>query len=296
MAHSYRFAVVRLNSAESRDERLNVGLVIANGDTLDVRVARRLDKVHAISSALDSEDVRSLLEGLASQDEGLRQQISDVDERMRALFRVGPVSLSELGSFSAETAESYETRVASVMRALVEPEPSAPKVREKRSRLLTQVKQAFRRERVLAQRGENIEAHRLVSAFAIDEGLTADLALRNGAMHIVETADATGEQDALRKAVAEIAVSALVLERARMKFGENETKTKLVYSASSSIEKAAIPSLDAAAHQGTELVNWLSAHDRERFINSLSSLAEPVPRKRKTKMLHAEFANEGRLF
>ena len=210
---------------------------------------------------------------------------------MQAVFRVGPVSLSEMGTFSAATVDEYETRVASVMRALVDPEPSTPKVREKRSRLLTQVKQAFRKERVLALRGEDIGAHRLVSSFVIDDGLTADLALRNGAMHVVETADATGDQDALRRAVSEIAVAALVLERARMKFGENETKTKLVYSASPEIEKVALPSLDAAAHQGTELVNWLSVDDRAKFINTLSSVAEPVPRKRQSRMLVARFAN-----
>jgi hypothetical protein len=62
-------------------------------------------------------------------------------------------------------------------------------------------------------------------------------------------------EDSLRKAISEIGVAALVLERARMKFGDDQTHAKLVYSASLLLEKIARPSLDAAAHQGTQLIN-----------------------------------------
>jgi hypothetical protein len=46
------------------------------------------------------------------------------------------------------------------------------------------------------------------------------MVLQNGSFHVVETVDATGDESSFRKTITEIAMSALILERARMKFGE----------------------------------------------------------------------------
>jgi hypothetical protein len=165
---------------------------------------------------------------------------------------------------------------------MVDAEPAHARLRAKRSKLLTQVKSSFRQERVLAKRDEKLDSHRIVSSFRLDEGLVADLVLRNGAMHVIETVDASGNEDSLRKAISEIGVAALVLERARMKFGNDQTHAKLVYSASSFLEKIARPSLDAAAHQGTQLINWASADERNKFIHSLTSMATPFVKNKKS--------------
>jgi hypothetical protein len=66
-----------------------------------------------------------------------------------------------------------------------------------------------------------------------------------------------------------------------MKFGENQMKGRLVYSASPALERVAMPSLQAAEHQGAQLVNWDSADDRTKFIHSLAMLATPIPSKRR---------------
>jgi len=48
---------------------------------------------------------------------------------------------------------------------------------------------------------------------------------------------------------------------------------------SSSLEKIARPSLDAAARQGAQLINWASADERNKFVHSLTSLATPFEKK-----------------
>jgi hypothetical protein len=287
MAHSYSFAVIRLAPDDGRDERINIGLVVFNNDSVDVRSPRRLDKIRAMSSALEPETLFELINNVKVLDEKLRDKgVQGIEERFQRLASFGPISLSQLGTFVAHDASAYEERLSTIMKAMVDTEPAAAKHREKRSKLLTQVKRIFRQERVLAKRDEDLSSHRIVSGYALDEGLVADLVLRNGAMHVVETVDASGSEDSLRKAISEVAVAALVLERARMKFGTDRTKAKLVYSASASLEKVARPSLDAAAHQGAELTNWASADERNKFIHSLAMLATPVPSKnRKTKFV-----------
>ena len=284
MGDFYKYGVVRLCPDDSRDERINIGVAVFSNTGLDVRVAQRLEKVRAISAAVDPQVLRALAENLRDLDErmGLSAGLK-IDARAQAISRLGPLSLSPLGTFSAENPDVYEARIASLMRTLIEPEVAPPRTREKRSRLLTQVKQQFKRDRVLARKDEDLSSHRIVSGYLLEQGLVADLVLQNGAMHVIETVDASGDEDSLRRAIGEIGVAALVLERARMKFGGTNTKARLVYHTSASLEAVARPSLEAAEHQGAELTNWASADDKRRFIASLSSLAIPIETKRRVK-------------
>jgi hypothetical protein len=282
MAHSYSFAIVRLGTDDARDERLNVGLVIFTDGKLDVRIGRRVDKVHALSAGVDVADLRSLVGNLAQLDEVLQKgQVWEISRRHEQIQAVGPVSLSPLGTFVAETASDYEIRVSSILKAMVDVEPAPRVVREKRSRLLTQVKRVFKQERVMAKKDEDLSSHRIITGFELDDGLVADLVLKNGSLHVVETVDATNEDETAKRAISEVAVSAIVLERARMRFGKENTKAKLVYSATANLERIAKPSLEAVENQGAQLVNWESADDRTKFIHSMAMLATPLPSKKK---------------
>ncbi|WP_315747567.1 MULTISPECIES: DUF3037 domain-containing protein [unclassified Bradyrhizobium] len=281
MAPFYKFSVVQLATEQARGERLNVGLVVFNEDRLDVRIGKRLEKVRAISGAVEPEEVRRALEGLSTFDEKLRDAGTALLDRADHLANLGPLTLSSPGVFEAEGATAYETRVASILRALVDAEPAPLRARVKRSKLLSQMKRVFRQEKVMANKDEDLSSHRIVSSYEVDEGLTADLILKNGTFHVVETVDALGDESSFRKAIADIGIAALVLERARMKFGREKTSARLVYEASSSLERIAMPSLEAAAHQGAQLVNWASASERGRFVHYLSSLAVPIRRKPK---------------
>jgi len=286
MAQSYEFAIIRFAPDDGRDERLNIGLAVFQEDGLDIRVSRRLEKTRALSAALDVDVLRDLLTDFSNIDQRMRDAGNlDASARKQFLSAFGPVKLSESGKFAIDSQFEYEDRISSILRSFVDPEPALPRSRRKSTRLMTQMKTEFRRERVLAKKDENIESHRIVPDYELDQGLVADFVLRNGAMHIVETVDASNEEASLRRAISDIAVSALVLERGRMKFGDSKTNSVLVYNASSSIEKIAKPSLDAAEHQGANLVNWASATQRAKFINSLSMLATPiVPKARKKSM------------
>jgi len=280
MVRSYKYAVVRLAAHPIRGERLNVGLLIFSGDGLDVRVARRLDKLRALSAALDADRVRASVERLRNEDATLRAEgIVDPLARLHELSSFSAVSFSSLGEFNSPSSIAYENTVAHLLQTLVEPEPGPARAIKKRTKLLSFVKSAFKSEGILARKGEDLTTHRVVSNVKIAEGLSADLVLKNGAMHIFETVDASSEDFSFRKIVSDIAVSALVLEQARMSFGNNMTRGRIIYDASAQMEAIAMPSLNAAAHQGAELVNWASDADRFKFIEHVTSLAVPIEKK-----------------
>jgi hypothetical protein len=282
MARSYKYAVIRFAPNEIRGERLNIGALVVNDFGVDVHITRRIERIRAISAAVDYDSLQSLLSNLKTLDAQARKSgISEPEARLENLARVGPLELSKFGTFVAENQISYEQRITTIMQMLVEPEPAPARPKVKKTKLFSQLKKSFRDERVLALESEGLESHRIVTAYELDDGLVADMVLRNGAYHIVETVDASGDEHSFRKTVTDIAVSALVLERARMHFGDNSTKGRLVYTASSVLERVARPSLDAAQNQGAELINWESASDRNSFIHELCSMATPVENKKK---------------
>jgi len=250
-----------------------VGIVVFRDDELDVRFAARLQKVRAISGILSLADIESAGRTLKRIDELSRSHGSAV-ERHSAMQRIGPFSLSVLGEFSAHNEKDYEERVASIIQNYVDAEVPDRVRRTKRSRLITVMKKIFREERILAKKDEDLESHRIVPGLAIDDGMVADLALKNGAMHVVETVDATAGIEGLKRAIAEFGVSSLVLERSKMKFGPT-TNTQLVYSASAAMESHVGPSLEAIQHQGVKVFNWASETDQLAFVTGLSQLAHP---------------------
>lgn len=290
MVRSYKFAIVRLAPGGVRDERINIGAVIFSEDGVDVRMARRLDKVRVISAALDQSAFKELAGAIEARDFEIRSAgISDPEGRCRAINRVGPLTMSDLGVFTCADEREYNLRVSAIFESIIEPETAPPVAKNKRSRLLTQLKNALREERVLARKGEDLSSHRVVSDLSLADGLVADLVLRNGAMHIFETVDVSNTDATPRKAVSDIAVSALVLEQARINFGSFGTKTRLVYSANSAVERAAKSCLDAAQHQGAELINWASTQDKIKLVTTIASLATPrSPRGRRPHFISAD--------
>ena len=289
MARCCKYSLLRVDARAPRGERLNLGIVVLEDTKIEVYLPKSLRKLHAMSSAFDEDTFRRAADNLCLIDEYVRTTCTHQAERLAQLEELSPFAFSEVGEFFFHSQESYDQQISSLLRRLVEPEPAPVRVKEKSSPLLSMVKKAFRQERVLAKKGEDISNHRVVSGLQLAEGLSADLVLKNGAMHIIETVDASNPDIALRKIVSDVAVSALTIEQARILFGKDDTKGRLVYQATSATETAATPALEAAAHQGIELVNWASDIDKLRFISTISSLAVPIEKKlpKSNQSIHA---------
>jgi len=289
MAGRYEYAIVGVEDS-LRNERLNAAVLVFTEHFMDVVLPKRLDKLRSLSGALDLHSLQSDLVALKLLDAENRDAGAlTAEKRVEAIAALTPFTFSSVGSFNAHDADAYTRSVQRIVQLLVEPEAAPPKLVKKRTPLTSALRAALRLERVLARKDEGLSAHRVVSNLQIADGLSADFVLKNGAMHVIETVDASSESISLRKVVSEIAVSALVLEQARMTFGPYETKARLVYEASATVERLANASLEAAEHQGAEIINWASLDDRTKFLSDLTALAEPLPTKREERLaaIHA---------
>lgn len=288
MGHFYSYCIIRFAAPAIRGERLNVGLAVFHEDGIDIRLPKRLDKLRAISAGLDLDGIRESLADLSDLDAYARGEgASSLADRIARINSLAPVELSSPGTFDPRSFGDYSVAIERLLHELVDPEPAPPKlVRKKSSRLLTSLKKIFRDEGVLARKGEDLSSHRLVANHLVAEGLSADLALQNGVMHIFETVDAFSDETPARKIISDIAISALVFEQARMRFGE-QTTSRLIYHASSTVERITSPALSAAEHQGAELINWDSFSDRQKLIGLVSNLATPFESRRRNPHFHA---------
>lgn len=285
----YKFSVLQFQAHPIRRERLNLALVVFKNNALDIRITRRLDKIRAISSAIDVEYIKLSIERLISIDQDqLEAGASGANERLSALRMLSSFCFSDLGELDAAEAR-YEELLCKLVQRLVDPEPAPPQWQKRPTRLLRIIKSALKAEHILARKDEGLDCHRVVSGYQVADGLTVDLLLKNGAMHVFEAVDASLEDQALQRVISNVAVSSLVFAQAKVNFGPEDTKTKLVYTAGSSVEQAMLPSLRIVEAQGANLVNWNSADDQRSFLAYVSSLATPLPVKRKgnTKFVHA---------
>src|ERR1700722_13910790 len=90
MTHSYNFSIIRLESDELRGERINIGALILKEVGIDLRLTRRMERVRAISAAVDLDSLNGLLGNLKGLDDLNRQSgITDPIERLNKISRVG---------------------------------------------------------------------------------------------------------------------------------------------------------------------------------------------------------------
>src|SRR4051812_652996 len=224
MAHCYKFSLLALDAPAPRNERLNIGLVVFRGGNLDVRLLRSLRKLSALSLAFDEESIRTAAQNLSRLDAQLSEPSDSLDERFAQLQAMSPFRLSPLAQFVAPSAAVYEEEVALILRMFVEPEP-APKtpVRGKATALTAALRKAFRSDRILAAKGETLEAHRVVTNVELATGLVADFVLKNGAMHVFETVDASHENTSAVTVAKNVGLAALTIEQARICYGDKVT-------------------------------------------------------------------------
>lgn len=282
MARCFKFSLLAMRVPAPRDERLNVGVVIFGDSQLDVRILRSLRKISALSLAFNEEVVRAAALNLIDLDKQFSKDGNSPEVRLEHLRAIAPFDFSPMAFFVAPTANAYEEEISTLLRTFVEPEPAAKQaIKGKVTALSAALKKSFRNDRILAAKGEDLSAHRVVTNVELATGLVADFVLKNGAMHVFETVDASSESSSIVSVAKNIGLAAITIEQARMCYSDTLTVARLVYQVNSQTESLITPALLAAEHQGVELVNWASTEDRLKLRTTVSSLAVPLPRKQR---------------
>lgn len=206
--HIAHYGVLSHYPQPNRTEHVHIGIVVFLADaTVRVHFGQDLKKLRAIDPQVNLETVRSWESGLPKMLQG-----QSIEQAASVLRHFGQWRLSPtLGKFAYLDEESYLMRVANALHSLIAVPSKPQRERLTLSRLHLDLKTAFGAKGWL---GKNIKNHEIVERFPIGPMTTAEFALQNGRLHVIESLDlrATSNPSAKRN---DARAKALTLDMAR---------------------------------------------------------------------------------
>lgn len=178
-----QYGVLSHYPAPNRTEHVNIGIVVflPHGE-VRVHLGQDLKKLRAIDPQTNLETARSWEQSLP-----LMLQGKSTEEAVRFLSNFGQWSLSsQLGRFSYRDDSDYLHRVQMALHSLVSTPPRPGRERGDMSRLHMDLKNTFLAKGWL---GKNIGNHEIVERHPLGPMTTAEFALRNGVLHVIESLD-----------------------------------------------------------------------------------------------------------
>ena len=198
MKHRATTRLIEFHPYPQRNERCALGLLAFRHDgSVRAHLAHNLRKVRAMDPSCDIEALRVGLERMA---EALADDMTALPMYVDGFgaLRIAP---SE-GYVTYSSDDEYEAAIRWALGVGAEP-VAAQSLRERApiSRLFLEVKGVFHTLGWLAKMGQGIEDHVIVPRFALsaDEGLSVDFALKNTAMHYLQTVDFRSSHQATQR-------------------------------------------------------------------------------------------------
>lgn len=180
--------LIQYQPYEHRNECCAIGLFsVLPSREFVLHLGSKLKKVKAIDPACDLSQLREGL-GLAAAELSRKPELLSFYQKGINSIRVAPAP----GYITYDSAEQYKKAIDWALATSVEPRKTQKeKERLPNSKLFLDIKNTFSALGWLAGMGQGINDHLIVPRYPIapEEGLNLDFALKNGALHCLQTAD-----------------------------------------------------------------------------------------------------------
>ncbi len=273
MEHSFEFRVIRYEPDARRGERVNIGLLVADGKRLQVHLLKNMGKALALSPQVRFP--------LALQAE-LTDTFNDLARHggMAAIQDTGPFTLSPCGSLYCAPDE-LPAQIEAAMRRLVNP-ARRTSAREGNTRLHTEIKRHFKHDGVLASDPSEIADHKVVADFEFpgDEELAADFAFKNGAWHLTQVLDyRTSSMGAAAKKIKEVSLKAIAMDQAKKEperlLGDSlQVKTMAVVWVPDELADVVAPQLDILGDYCQKLYRFHNQREQVQYFEMMKNLTK----------------------
>ncbi len=262
-----------------RSERINIGLAVCQDGQWNVRIhpdaQLRLRGLHPDFATLD-------LSSWAQETDEILVRLEKTElQRYWLETAGGSVVINGSGSLLDVEKEESEVAIEKLFNDLVG-RPPATRQRSRKSsesRLYGEVKRWFRSARIFSPRIEDISRHKIVPGYpvSLSENLFAEFALKNGALHVMETVDLRGTDRLTASKFGSVASKILVLDQTRQTLGKQSRR--LVVTAASDY-KSVSPAISLLHKYADDVIAYESSEDRQRLADFLAGalhLGEALP-------------------
>ena len=263
----YKYSVIRITPNPVRAESINVGFAITSAEGVaDVRVLESYTKIKALTNDYSMDQLGELkeqLEKMLSNCLTLEQTVA---------FFQGSITLSSIGTFTAESSEEYNNEINKINKMYISPIKSGKRTPVSQKRIITELKDEFERFGILGKNVNEIHNHKVVQGYPLSEadGLYAELLLKNGIYHLTETLDFRSSN--LKQKLGDTAVKAITMNTAKT-IWRDDVNTFLVYAAEASQERTYAQQLNLIHGYSDKMYNLLSSSDMSSYFEHMLSAA-----------------------
>ncbi|AXF59321.1 DUF3037 domain-containing protein [Leclercia sp. W6] len=250
-----------------RAESINIGFAITSPHGVaDVRVLESFSKIKAVTSDYSMQN----LDELKTQIEKMLTDCLTL-EQATAFFQ-GSITLSPIGTFAAENAYEYDEQIKEINRLYITPIKSKKRSTVSQKRIITELKDEFERFGIMGKNVNEIHDHKVVQGFPLseEEGLYAELLLKNGIYHLTETLDFRSTN--FKQKLGDTAVKAITMNKAKTVWC-NEVQTFLVYAADPSQERKYAQQINMVDNYADKMYNLLSNSDMSAYFEHMMDAA-----------------------
>ncbi len=263
----YKYSIIRITPNPVRAESINVGFVVTSPDGVpDVRVLDSFTKIKAVTNdySMDQLDaLKTQLEKMLTNCLTLEQAVS---------FFQGSITLSSIGTFSALDYAEYENNINDINRLYITPIKAGKKSPVSQKRIITELKNEFERFGIMGKNVNEIHNHKVVQGYPLaeDEGLYAELLLKNGRYHLTETLDFRSSNS--KQKMGDTAVKAITMNAAKTVW-HDQVNTFLVYAIEASQERNYAQQINLVNGYADKMYNLLSASDMSAYFEHMLQAA-----------------------
>lgn len=265
-----QYVILSHRVAPNRTEHIHVGIATHRPDgRWQAHMAHDLRKLSAFDPGTSPAALRDWADRIPSLLQG--QSLEGGANTLRTLGFI--VSSGAAGQFLCADDAAYLRCVETAMRSLVSPPPASKrKERDPVSRLHLDLKASFNARGWM---GKDIAAHQIVERHPVGPMVTAEFALQNGVLHVLESIDLRTSNPSAKKA--EVRSKVLALDMALSIDPKAQRYTVIAGHDSPMASEAA----SLAKHYSSQVWHWESPSDMEVMLSTLATATGkpmlPVP-------------------
>ena len=275
--NSFKYVLLRAIPDAIRGEQINVGLVAFFPKRTRIYIGVEPWRLRALNPNLDS----ILLENWVTELEATLNSLPTFEDQMFFLsggfgaIKSDPVA-SHIFADSIEIADQIaldliSQLVSTPLRVLSADRSARAKPKTK---LQSQLKSWFRQAQLYSPRLTDLSKGRVVSGYPVDvaDDLYADFALKNGAVHVIETIDLRGLERLNKSVRGEAGLTAVLFDQAHKSLSPETRCVAITTADDYSIVK---PVLGLIARYADDMISLESAADRQRFADFIYQSLHP---------------------
>lgn len=270
---SYPYTLLRVRPNTLRGESMNIGLVVFLDRSIIVRVEPDMARLRALDPNLPAlpiwhnlaEEIGARITPLPSREMQL-MMLRDFFTPIRADERLGSIEVADHVEIEAHIERLMDRLVR--RQAVTERLPRLHVPRA--SRLNGQLKHWFKSAHILSRNAADLSRSKVVENFPISAShdLYAEFALKNGAVHVVETLDLRHHGKINAFVQKEAAIKAITLDQARQMLGAEGKRIAVIAADDYGAMRPAIGMLSGYAD---DVVTMASQADRQRFADFIAT-------------------------